>query len=366
MVMGKLIRCSKCGLIQTSRPACSSCNTALDGQPAAQPGPGSRSGAPRAGTDGNQIHKLSFHGSGGSLFGIQIVNVFLILITLGIYFFWGKAKVRRYLLSETEFEGDRFAYHGTGRELLIGFLKAGLVFGAISALFKAAPYLPGGIWARVAAIVVAEVLLLIFVPVAMVGARRYRLSRISWRGIRFSFRGRVAQFIKLFIGGAFLTGLTFGLYYPIFAVKQYGFMVSHSYFGNQKFDFDGRGRDLFGSFVLTYLLTMPTLGFIWVWFLAKKQRYLWDHTSCGTARFHSTVMGRRVLLLKLTNLFLVVATLGFGWPWAMVRNVRFALRYLTLEGSLALASIQQDAQAASPTGEGLDSLMGLDTGLGVG
>jgi uncharacterized membrane protein YjgN (DUF898 family) len=26
------------------------------------------------------------------------------------------------LFSETRFEGDRFAYHGTGKELLLGFL----------------------------------------------------------------------------------------------------------------------------------------------------------------------------------------------------------------------------------------------------
>ena len=39
--------------------------------------------------------------------------------------------------------------------------------------------------------------------------------------------------------------------------------------------------------------------------------------------------------------------------------------YLALEGPLDLAAIQQDAQEASPTGEGLDTLFDLDSGLSV-
>ena len=44
---------------------------------------------------------------------------------------------------------------------------------------------------RRAADLAVAVLAYAFFPIAMVGARRYRLSRTSWRGIRFSFRGRV-------------------------------------------------------------------------------------------------------------------------------------------------------------------------------
>jgi len=55
--------------------------------------------------------------------------VLFTLGTLGVYYFWAKTRTRRFLFSQTEFAGDRFAYHGTGRELLIGTLKALLVFG---------------------------------------------------------------------------------------------------------------------------------------------------------------------------------------------------------------------------------------------
>src|SRR5262247_2823684 len=58
----------------------------------------------------------AFLGSGGTLLGIHVVNVLLTLSTLGVYYFWAKTRVRRYLFSESEFAADRFAYHGTGRE----------------------------------------------------------------------------------------------------------------------------------------------------------------------------------------------------------------------------------------------------------
>lgn len=147
-------------------------------------------------------------------------------------------------------------------------------------------------------------------------------------------------------------------------MRRHGFLVSHSYFGNQKFDFDGKGRDLFGSFVVVILLFVPTLGLIWFWYQAKKQRYFWEHTSFATARFHSTVTGTRLFFLTLGNLLLTIFTLSLGWPWVMVRNVRFAFRYLTIEGPLDLSRIQQEAQAATATGEALAGF--LDAGFDIG
>ena len=37
----------------------------------------------------------------------------------------------------------------------------------------------------------------VFVAVAKVGARRYRLTRTSWRGIRFAFHGSVPALVRI-------------------------------------------------------------------------------------------------------------------------------------------------------------------------
>jgi len=311
------------------------------------------------------VRRPSFHGSGGTLLGIHVVNVLLILVTLGVYYFWAKTRVRRYLFSQTQFEADRFAYHGTAKELLLGFLKAFVVF-----LFPIIVLLGVRDWPGVDANIkavaasLASILFFIFTPVAIVGSRRYRLSRTSWRGIRFSFRGKAWNFIRIFIKGSFLTGLTFGLYYPVYLTRRQAFMVSHSYFGNEPFEFDGRGRDLLGNYLLALVLTLPTLGLCWVWFVAWKRRFFWNHTRFGSARFRSTISGGALLGLYVVNGLLLALTLGLAWPWVRVRNIRFGFRYLALEGPLDLEGIQQQAQFASATGEGLAGF--LDTGFDLG
>ena len=388
------VKCPKCGLMQLAGPSCKSCGASLGGPTrrpssprsqvsrpsnpaqvqtlilpslaAAAPPPSTGTPGPAsAGPDTRQSRQLFFHGSGGTLFGIQIVNMLLTIVTLGVYYFWAKVRVRSFLLSETEFEGDRFAYHGTGKELLLGFLKAMVILWVPLILLNwIVPLLGANVIVRAAAGILSYLFILVVVPLAMVGARRYRLSRTSWRGIRFSFRGEAREFVKLFLMGSLLSTLTLGLYYPFFETRRYGFMVSHSHIGSQKFDFDGEGRALFGRFLVALLLTPLTLGLSWIWFLAGKQRYFWEHTSIGKATFQFEVTGWRLFQLYLGNGLLLLCTLGLAWPWAVVRSVRFTFKYLTLVGSLEEGRIRQEAQDASTTGEGLAGL--LDAGFDLG
>lgn len=378
--------CPKCGLVQISAPTCKACGAAtgrpafnVSARPAAtRPGPTpppSRRAAPPPPDEpapawapfpeiGGKRHGFSFHGSGGSLFGIFLVNMVLTILTLGIYRFWATVRVRRYVMSQTEFEGDRFAFHGTGKELWAGFTRAfALYWLPIVLLNVAAAFFLGQTGSMVMGIL-TPLLFLVVVPVAIVGARRYRLSRTSWQGIRFSFRGDTREFVFLFLKGVFLSALSLGLYTPVFLVKKYRFLTSNSYFGTLQADFDGENRKLFGSFLIALLLTPFTLGLVWFWFVAKKQRYLWAHTTIGEARFDCGVTGGRLFLLHAANLLLLVVTLGLARPWVVVRAIRFTLGYLSLEGPLDLAAVQQDAQAASATGEALAGL--LDAGLDLG
>lgn len=320
---------------------------------------------PAAGPRVAGTHRLVFRGRAGSLLGIHIVNVFLTLLTFGVYSFWAKTRVRRYLFAQTELDHDRFAFHGRGLEMLIGFVKAVILFGLPLAALQYVPqFLDAGRATTVAATLAAYAFVSVVIPVARTGARRYRLSRTSWRGIRFSFRGRTVDFVRIYVAGALLSGLSLGLYYPVFATRNHAFLVQHSHFGNARFDFDGRGTDLLADFLYALLLTLPTLGLVWFWYVARQRRFFWNHTTLLTARFRATVTGWRLFRLKLGNLLLILLTLGLGWPWATVRIARFWCRHLTLEGAVDLAAIQQETQAASATGEGLLGLLEADLDIG--
>jgi uncharacterized membrane protein YjgN (DUF898 family) len=307
--------------------------------------------------------RLTFHGSGGTLFGIYVVNILLTIATLGIYRFWGRVKIRRFMLSQTGFEGDRFAYHGTGRELLLGFVKALLFVGLPITALSVAARLSGDKTIHIVTQAFTSLLVFLFIPIAMVGARRYRLSRTSWRGIRFSFRGHVWAFVRLFVVASILSTLTLTLYYPFFQTRQQGFLVSNSYFGRRQFRFEGRGRDLFGAYVIALLLLVPTLGIYFFWFNARKTRYFWEHTYFETARFRSTMSGGKLMGQTLTNWATLIVTLGLAWPWVLVRRARFELANLAVEGPLDLTGIVQEPQIATATGDALSSLLGADVGF---
>ncbi len=325
-------------------------------------------GAAPGTADDEPIHNLMFTGSTGTLFGIYAMNLLLMLCTLGLYRFWAKTRIREYLFGQTEFAGDRFAYHGTGKELFVGTLRAGLIFGLPYWLLNNVPTLLNlNLMVQGVSALLASALLVILMGVAMVNARRYRLSRTSWRGIRFSFRGRVWDFLKLHLKGSWLSGLTLGLYTPVFMVRKYAFLTEHSYFGSRACSFDGEPRALFWPYLRSLLLSMVTMGLSWFWFLAEKHRYLWGHTRIGKARFQSSVTGKDMLFLKAGNFLLLILSLGLAWPLIKVRNVRFICDHLTLEGPLDLAAIQQEPQVASSTGEGLAGLFDfLDAEFDIG
>ncbi len=401
-----------------SRTACRHCGTSfvivempvgparlVEGRPPGE-GPLSNAMADRRGSAESKgfIQSFTTYGEGGTLLGIHIVNVLLTLVTLGIYYFWAKVRVRRYLFSQTEFAGDRFSYHGTGAEVLRGTVKAALVFGVPYLGLSFGPQLAGmDIYTRTLSGWAAGLLLLIFIPVAIVSARRYRLSRTSWRGITLSFRGKTRDFINLWVKGYLLTGLTLGLYYPYFSAKKHAFLTTHSYFGSRSFSFQGEGKALVKSFLLPYCLTpvvmsVPVAGFLsmvsslmknpgdisaipsigattvaglaaaflllrllWLSYGLKEQRYFWEQAGLGDASFRFSATLWPYLKLKALNLLLLLATVGLAWPWTTIRNLRFVVNHLTLVGPQNFDDVVQDYDGAPPTGEGLDGF--LDTGF---
>ena len=314
------------------------------------------------------VAKLRYHGTGGSFFGLLIVNALLSVITLGIYSFWARSKVREFHYSHTEMDGDRFAYHGTGGELLTGALKAtGIIF-VLALMFVGATMLTGG--EAGSPLAQAGIMLAFYVVIgglvilAVNGARRYRLSRSSWRGIRFSFHGDARAFFAMMMKGVLLSIVTLGFYSPRFQNQRRAFLVNNTRFGSEPFIYTGDGRELFGQWVKALLLTIPTLGLYWIWYAAFKHRYFWGHTTMRGGRFRSSVDGGELLGLQFVNAFLVIFTLGIGTPWAIARLHRYWCDNLHLHGTVDWASIQQQAQAAGGTGEALAEGMDVDIGIG--
>ena len=210
--------------------------------------------------------------------------------------------------------------------------------------------------------------ILLFFPIAMVGSIRYRLSRTSWRGIRFSFRGQLGEFYLLCLKGVLLTVITLGLYSPYLVTNIRSYIFNNIWFGTRSFTFTGTGRDLFWPFIKAILIGIFTVQIYQFWFQAEKHRYFWSQTTFDQARFRSTRVGLEFMLLWLGNLALVIFTLGIAVPWVTVRRIRFLTSNLVLEGPLDLPSIEQDYRDAEATGEQIGDAFEfdmLDMGFGI-
>ncbi|MDT7042133.1 DUF898 family protein [Candidatus Nitronereus thalassa] len=353
----------------------------------------------------DRFRRPFFTGNGSTLFGMFTINTLLTLLTFGVYSFWGRTKIRRYLHSQTKFAGARLAFHGTGEELFRGWMKAVLVFGIPYAALNVVSTLQTEATFQWGVNIIAGLLIFCFIPIAIVGSHRYRMTRTSWRGIYFSFRHSAKDFFRLYLKGTFLSVFTLGIYYPVFENAKRTFLVSGTQFGSRTFDFDGNAKTLgsiyfkaFRILVLTLVtaevvllatsfltgrthpdqmidivfwatvgmvsMVVPFIIGLWFWFQATKQRYMWSHTTFGGARFRATMKGKDVFELKVTNLLLLLFSLGLAWPWVQTRNLQFLYYHVGLQGPLNLQNIVQEAGTASPMGEELAGF--FDTGFDLG
>lgn len=312
-----------------------------------------------------QTLTCSCEAEGLTLLGLYLKTLMLSIVTLGIYSFWGRTEIRRYLYSSTKVGDDNFAWHGTGREMLLGWLKAA---GFIIVIYVI--YFLISLTHRVAGPIIGVLffyaVILTLTPWVMTAVQRYRLSRTSLRGIHFRSTAKAGELARIYFKGLGLTIVTLGFYSTWFGNNIHGYLIRNTYYGDQQFDYDGDGKDLFPSFVLFLFLLLPTLYFISFWYLAKQQRYYTDHTTWRSSRFHSTLLGRNVFALVATNLLLIVFTLGLALPWCRLRGIRLACRTLTLHYFQGFEGVSQRTADATATGENMSALLELDSDVGGG
>lgn len=202
-----------------------------------------------AGAQGERI--VGFWGRRGSLFGILMMNTLLGFLTLGIYRFWARTRLRQYFWNSIEIDGDLLEYTGRGLELFIGFL---IVVAVLVPLFIAYQLLSVFLQAN-APDVFNAVNFLYFIALfwltryAYFRARRYRLARTVWRGIRGGQDGSAAGYAWLWFGYAVLSVITLGWAVPWMTAELQKYEVEHARFGVENFRYEGTGTGLLRAWV---------------------------------------------------------------------------------------------------------------------
>jgi uncharacterized membrane protein YjgN (DUF898 family) len=325
--------------------------TTTDGSAGASPVPGSA--LPQL--------KLAYRGDAMDLFLIALKNVFLTLVTLGIYTPWARTNRRRYMWRQVEIDQQRLDYTGTGKELFIGYLK--VVGGYL--VFFAFPKLVGRLSTGLGAIlqIVGGIAIVIIVPYALYWSRRYLLGRTRWRGIRFGLVGDAGAFARMWIWGAFLTVVTLGLYGSIMANRVHGALINNSRYGDARFSYDGRDRDAFRIAVRGLLLSVVTLGIYFFWYRARLLRFRLSHTRFDRAVGTIDVTGGLLFKLTLINLLGNALTLGLAFPWTVTYTLRTLLERIRFVGAIDFALIAQQPVSGDAAGDSLAGALGVELGI---
>lgn len=356
-----------------------------------------------------KANRIGYSGQTGSVYKIWLLNIFLTVITLGIYSFWGKTRMRRYITGCFKLGGDHFEYTGTGKELFVGFLK---VLPVIMALYAGAFFLPPQL------LVIIYLPIIYLIPVAIFMAMRYRLNRLTWRGIRARLTGSPFRFGGFALWRMFLNVISFGILIPASDIATYGYMVKRAGIGNVRAKFDGKVAALIRTHIVTLILcvvgiitiTGTTVGMAYLgmpaidendpaakaqyaeqiaqmmsgavfiaiilsigWIMLVRSYYhaalmreKMRGMTLGKMRFKCTATGFDVLKLRLGNLLIIVFTLGLGFPFVIQRRMRFMADKVIVGGDLDDAQMMQAAREKGAAGEGLDDLFGIDADLGIG
>ncbi len=340
---------------------------------------------------------FSYDGRAGKIFAISLLNLFLTIITIGIYRFWGKTRMRKYLVSCFTLDNDRFEYTGTGGELFKGFLKA----------------LPIVLVLMLPIVIFAEESawpLLLYIPlfylfgIAIYGAMRYRYSRTNWRGIRCILRGSVIEYANLSALRSIINLFTLGFAIPYSDIARNKYVVENSHFGSVKATYQGDAKRIYKSYLLS-LLMMPValilgsvvfslpfmmfnigssgvpsffavvlvflgmmglvmfVSFGRAFYTAALMREHMRGIIAGDLRFRCDVTAWEIAKFQMVNVLILFCTLGFGFAFVVQRRMEFITYHHTIIGDLDTSEIfQGDAQGIT-SGEGLEDALDIDGGL---
>jgi uncharacterized membrane protein YjgN (DUF898 family) len=201
--------------------------------------------------------RLRFAGRIGDYWRLMVRGAFLQAITLGIYRFWLFTDMRRFLWAAVQIAGETPEYTGTASELLIGFLIAIGILIPVYALFFVAS-LEYGLVSRLSGIL-AFLVLAGFGQYAAYRARRYRLTRTVFRGLRFHQTGSAIRYAVRAMLWWIPVVLTLGVTWPWAAANLERYKMRNTFYGNLGGSFAGSGTRLFGRGFLIWLLVVGPL-----------------------------------------------------------------------------------------------------------
>ena len=197
------------------------------------------------------------------LYPLLLRNLLLNVVTLTFYRFWARTAVRRFYWSSVAFAGEPLEYAGRGLDLFIGFLIALAILAPLGFAFSTVDnMLAGNGIAHVVVQSIYTIVLCALMLVARYRARRYRLSRTAWRGIRFAVDGSTARYVILSLAWWLATLATAGVATPWRRAAQRAYLTRTTTFGDRRFAFAARPSPLLLHWLWVLVLLLGPIALV--------------------------------------------------------------------------------------------------------
>ena len=315
---------------------------------------------------------FGFEGQWREFLPIALTNLLLIIVTLGIYRFWAKARERRYLWSRTRFIDETLEWTGTGLEMLIGFL---IVFAALVPVLLIIQFVLPALLLRGEAAAAFAILFGFYaagfylIGVARFRALRYRLSRTYWHGIRGGSDDGGWYFGWQFVWKTLVGSMVLGL----LILGLWNDRWNKMSFGQHPFTAGADTQGLFLRWLLVYIVPIVAIfvvggamvglgaalqtgdggneegavfGMVAA-FVVVYLAYLLATLSDYAAFYRQVVSATSVGGIDFEF------TLGVGLLFLGYRNWSFAVRHMEATGEVNLDTLLQSPYAATGDAEGL-------------
>ena len=321
--------------------------------------------------ESERVLSFEFRGDGAEYFKIWIVNIFLTLITLGIYSAWATVRNNRYFYGNTFVDGTSFSYLAKPLQILKGRIIAVIVFALFVGLAGAFP-------------IAGAILYLVLgfaAPYIYNQSLAFKMRNTSYKNIQFRFNGDYGEAFGVLVIWPFLGLISLGLFYPFVLLKMHQYRMNQTAYGTTQFVFSAQSKSYYKIFgigvgillgILVFaMLVLNGLGlmspngaavlagfvayiFVVTYFTVAFTNLVFISTSLKEHGFNATLTLRGYVKVVLINMLLIVITLGLYLPAAKVRIMKYITSCIELHERGSLDDfIAAEKESVSALGEQL-------------
>lgn len=293
-----------------------------------------------------RLENINFTGQGGEYTKLWFVNLFLSIITLGIYSAWAKVRDTQYIYGHTNVDNHSFRYLASPIQILKGRIIAVIIFALYVGLSSINPL----------ASVVLGLCFLVAMPWLIIQGLRFTLRMTSYRNVRFSFEGTYGGVIVHFILLPIVGFMSMYLAMPWVFQQIHQYMRNNMTYGGKHFEQNSSAAEYYSAvlhvmlyFVIACIVlgiiaaifgalefppaviavTLGSLGFFtFCYTTATFQAIIHNHLMKtldipGVVSFDANMKILPLSILLLTNMLLLICTVGLAFPVVRIRTLKF-------------------------------------------